>query len=94
MFDWVVTGRPIVFCVPDMANYAYVLRGFYADLLAEAPGPIVHTTAEVADAIKAGADPAHAARLREWQDRFAGQDDGHAAERVVARMVEAGWLMP
>ena len=92
MFDWVVTGRPIVFCVPDMANYAYVLRGFYADLLSEAPGPIVHTTAEVADAIQAGADPAYAERLREWRDRFAGQDDGGAAERVVHRMVEAGWL--
>lgn len=92
MFDWVVTGRPIVFFVPDLADYAQVLRGFYEDLLAEAPGPLVHTTNEVADAIRSGASPEYADRMRAWQDRFVSHDDGHAAERVIQRMIDAGWL--
>jgi CDP-glycerol glycerophosphotransferase (TagB/SpsB family) len=94
MFDWIVTGRPMVFCVPDMANYAYVLRGFYADLLEDPPGPVVHTTAEVAHAIKNSADHAavYAEQWHEWRERFAADDDGNAAERVVSRMVEARWL--
>jgi CDP-glycerol glycerophosphotransferase (TagB/SpsB family) len=94
MFDWVVTGRPIVFCVPDMANYAYVLRGFYADLLVDPPGPVVHTTTEVAQAIQNSADHSleYAEQRREWRERYAAHDDGHAAEHVVRQMVEAGWL--
>ncbi|HJR89233.1 MAG TPA: CDP-glycerol glycerophosphotransferase family protein [Aeromicrobium sp.] len=94
MFDWVVTGRPIIFCVPDMANYAYVLRGFYADLLEDPPGPVVHTTAEVADAVRASGSHGrlYAEQVREWRSRFAAHDDGRAAERVVERMAEAGWL--
>lgn len=94
MFDWVVTGRPIIFCVPDMANYAYVLRGFYADLLQDPPGPIVHTTTEVARAIREAGSRTddYADQMREWRERFAAHDDGRAAENVVQRMVDAGWL--
>jgi len=94
MFDWVVTGRPIVFFVPDMANYAYALRGFYADLLEDPPGPVVHTTTEVADAIQTSGEHRlnYADQLQEWRERFAAHDDGHAAENVVKRMLEAGWL--
>lgn len=96
MFDWIVTGRPIVFCVPDLAHYAYVLRGFYADLLSEAPGPVVHTTSEVAHAIATSADYAreYAEQLESWQDRFTADDDGRAAESAVQHMIEAGWLNP
>jgi CDP-glycerol glycerophosphotransferase (TagB/SpsB family) len=94
MFDWIVTGRPIVFCVPDLAHYAYASRGFYADLLADPPGPVVHTTAEVAYAIGAADDHAreYAEQLESWRERFAAHDDGHAAEHVVKRMTDAGWL--
>jgi CDP-glycerol glycerophosphotransferase (TagB/SpsB family) len=94
MFDWIVTGRPIIFCVPDLAHYAYASRGFYADLLADPPGPVVHTTAEVAYAIGAADDHAreYAEQRESWWERFAAHEDGHAAENVVKRMVEAGWL--
>jgi CDP-glycerol glycerophosphotransferase (TagB/SpsB family) len=94
MFDWIVTRRPIIFCVPDLAHYAYAARGFYADLLADPPGPVVHTTAEVAYAIEAAEDYTreYADQLDLWRERFAAHDDGHAAEHVVKRMLEAGWL--
>jgi CDP-glycerol glycerophosphotransferase (TagB/SpsB family) len=94
MFDWLATGRPIVFCVPDLDQYAKVLRGFYADLLAEAPGPVVRTTDEVADAIvDLTGDPGRfAEELESWRHRFAPLDDGLAGERVLQQMIAEGWF--
>ena len=94
MFDWVSTGRPIVFHVPDLARYRSELRGFYADLLSEAPGPVVETTADLIDAIRHADEHhhEHAARLRAWQERFTPHDDGRAGQRVVQRMLDAGWF--
>jgi len=62
--------------------------------LAEAPGPVVRTREELLDAI------ADVERSREryrpqanrWRERFTPLDDGHAGERVVRRMIDAGWL--
>lgn len=94
MFDWLVTGRPLVYCVPDLERYASELRGFYADLLAEAPGPVVQTTAQVAYEVSHAEDEAAGfeAILTSWRERFAYRDDGHAAEHVVNHMLELGWF--
>ena len=38
-------------------------------------------------------DPApHAARYREWREKFNARDDGHAAERVVSRILDQGFI--
>jgi CDP-glycerol glycerophosphotransferase (TagB/SpsB family) len=94
MFDWVSTGRPIVFHVPDLARYRGELRGFYADLLSEAPGPVVETTDDLVDAVLHADErlPEHATTLRAWQERFTSHDDGSAGRRVVQRMIDAGWF--
>jgi CDP-glycerol glycerophosphotransferase len=94
MFDFAATGRPMVFFTPDLAHYSEDLRGFYFDLLAEAPGPVVQTRDELRDAIlEAEAHrPGFEARARAWAERFAPHDDGGAGERVVTRMIDAGWL--
>jgi CDP-glycerol glycerophosphotransferase (TagB/SpsB family) len=94
MFDWLVTGKPIVYCVPDLDRYANELRGFYADLLAEAPGPVVRTTAEVAYEVRhADADAERfESAMASWRERFTYRDDGRAAERVLAHMLELGWF--
>ncbi|MBX3194596.1 MAG: CDP-glycerol glycerophosphotransferase family protein [Microbacteriaceae bacterium] len=51
MFDFAGTGKPVVFFTPDLAHYSADLRGFYFDLLAEAPGPVVHDRDALLDAI-------------------------------------------
>ena len=94
MFDWVSTGRPVVFFVPDLARYRGELRGFYADLLSEAPGPVVETADDLVHAVL-HADQlrdVHADGLRAWQKRFAAHDDGQSGRRVVQRMIDADWL--
>jgi CDP-glycerol glycerophosphotransferase len=92
MFDFAATGKPMVFFTPDLDHYADVLRGFYFDLHATSPGPVVQTQDELVDAVLAAPDPAFAERYAAWREKFTPWDDGHAAERVVRRMTAAGWL--
>lgn len=94
MFDFSATGRPIIFFTPDLAHYSSDLRGFYFDLLAEAPGPVVRTREELLDAIADAETERERYRPQaaRWRERFTPLDDGHAGERVVRRMIDAGWL--
>jgi CDP-glycerol glycerophosphotransferase len=88
MFDFAVTGKPMVFFAYDLADYADRQRGFYFDLAPEAPGPLVETTEELIAALRdlpAGA-AAFAERYDRFRERFCHLDDGHAAERVVERL--------
>ena len=92
MFDFTVTGRPIYFFTPDMGHYRDRLRDFYFDLTERAPGPLVATQAELTRAIRSH-DPAQwAQRYAAWRGVFNARDDGHAAERVVARLLDQGYV--
>ncbi|MDN5760501.1 MAG: CDP-glycerol glycerophosphotransferase family protein, partial [Tomitella sp.] len=53
MFDFAVTGRPMVFLVPDIEEYAGTTRGFYLDFREIAPGPMHATTDEVLGSLSA-----------------------------------------
>ncbi len=85
MFDYAILGRPIVLYAYDLERYRDHVRGFYFDLEAEAPGPLVTTTAEVAEAVQEAPDSEE--RYAEAYDRFfvkyCPHDDGQAAARVV-----------
>ena len=88
MFDFAITGKPMLFYTYDLDDYRDRLRGFYLDIAEIAPGPLVATSEELFDAI---ADlPAvaerHADAYTRFRDRFCGLEDGHATERVIARL--------
>jgi CDP-glycerol glycerophosphotransferase len=89
MFDFAVTGKPIVLYAYDLDDYRDRLRGFYFDLFADPPGPVATTTHELLDAL-ADLDRGRAryaepyARFRE---RFCHLEDGHATERVLERVL-------
>lgn len=95
MFDFAITGRPILFFTYDLEHYRDTLRGFYFDLEAEAPGPLIPTSPELLAALRdlAGSD-ALPARYADAYERFRAThcrlDDGGAAARVVDRMLELG----
>jgi CDP-glycerol glycerophosphotransferase len=88
MFDYAVTGRPMVFFTYDLAEYRDNLRGFYFDFEAEAPGPLLATSAEVIaavndiDAVTASYRDAY----QQFAARFCPLDDGKAAARVCDRL--------
>lgn len=91
MFDYSVTGKPMYFLVPDLEHYRGELRGFYFDLAARAPGPLVRTFEEFLAALDE--DPAaYADRYDAWRRMFNARDDGRAAERVVARLLDQGFV--
>jgi CDP-glycerol glycerophosphotransferase len=91
MFDFAVTGKPMVFFAYDIEHYRDTLRGFYFDFEATTPGPLVTTSVEVVDAladldaVRAGS----AAPYEAFRDRFCHLDDGRATARVVERLMAA-----
>ncbi|WP_460775238.1 CDP-glycerol glycerophosphotransferase family protein [Microbacterium sp. GXF7504] len=92
MFDYTVTGKPIVFLVPDLEHFRGELRGFYFDLAERAPGPLVRTQAELVEALAEAPAPEYAERYATWRATFNARDDGRAAERVVARILDQGFV--
>lgn len=93
MFDFTVTGKPIYFLVPDMEHYRGELRGFYFDLEQRAPGPLVRTQEQLVEALGDGSIPdLFEQEYARWRSVFNARDDGRAAERVVARMIDRGWI--
>ena len=88
MFDFAPTGRPILFFTYDLEEYRDDLRGFYFDLEAEAPGPLLATSAEVIEAV-ANLDTVAAgyrAAYQRFAARFCPLDDGKAAVRACDRI--------
>ena len=84
MFDYTVTGKPIMFLAPDLERYR-AERGFYFDFEALAPVPILSTDVEVLHWLghldQLSRD--FPARYRSWQQKFDALEDGNAAARVV-----------
>ncbi len=87
MFDYAVLDRPIVIYAPDWETYR-AERGTYFDLMAEPPGAVATTQAELTDVLRSGqAEDAVSAALRsEFRARYCSLEDGRAAERVVRRL--------
>jgi CDP-glycerol glycerophosphotransferase len=89
MFDFAITGRPILFFTYDLEHYRDQLRGFYFDFEATAPGPLVGTSEELVRNLRDLAPvveryaPAYAA----FREAFCDLDDGAASQRVVDRML-------
>ena len=87
MFDFAVTGRPMVFHCPDLADYRDRLRGFYFDFEGTAPGPITVDAASLAECVVAGLNNgvplSHRAAYDAFSKRYAGWEDGSAADQVA-----------
>jgi CDP-glycerol glycerophosphotransferase len=91
MFDFAVTGRPIIFYTYDLDDYRDRLRGFYFPLEPEAPGPLVMTEEALVAALTdlPGVAARHAERYGRFRARYCHLEDGHATDRVLERMLAA-----
>ncbi|WP_440099712.1 bifunctional glycosyltransferase/CDP-glycerol:glycerophosphate glycerophosphotransferase [Streptosporangium sp. H16] len=88
MFDFAVTGKPMLFYTYDLERYRDEVRGFYFDFEAEAPGPLLRTTEEVVAAVR-DADEVHAKYRKPYDAftaRFCPLEDGGASARAVDRI--------
>jgi len=84
MFDFAVTGKPLIFYTYDLETYRDVDRGFYFELEPVAPGPVVRTQDELTAALSdlPGVRRAYAERYRAFRTTYCALDDGHATRRV------------
>lgn len=84
MFDYVNTGKPILFLVPDIDEYRDVTRGFYFDFESIAPGPLCRNTSEITDAL----DKLYSIRRKysevynSFRERFAPNDSERTGAEV------------
>jgi len=87
-FDYALTGRPMVFLVPDLEDYTSGTRGFLFPFSDSAPGPLVSTTEDVVALVR------DTPRLRgDWAGRIAAfnaafnpYQDGKAAARLLSEL--------
>lgn len=89
MFDFVNTGRPILFFTWDLEEYRDNLRGFYFDFEAEAPGPLLLDSSEVIDALERldEVSAEHADRYAAFRAKYTELEDGRASERFIERFL-------
>lgn len=87
LFDYAPLGRPMIVFAYDLETYRDEVRGFYLDPATELPGPVVRTTAELAEALRA---PVAAPGQAAFAARFCAADDGGAAARVVDLLFRPG----
>jgi CDP-glycerol glycerophosphotransferase len=92
MFDFAITGKPLVFFTYDLDDYRDRLRGFYFDLADVAPGPMVSTSKELVATLGdlAGVAAEHRDRYARFRETFAVLEDGHATERVLDLLFPSG----
>ncbi len=88
MFDFAVTGKPIILYAYDLEHYRDRLRGFTFDLDAEAPGPVVLDRDHLADALLDldGVRADYGAKYAAFRDRYCHLEDGHATDRVLTAL--------
>ncbi len=94
MFDFAITGKPLLFYTYDLEHFREELRGFYYDLAEIAPTPLYGTSRELVDAL-ADVDRLAAAtadRYARFRETFCSREDGRATERVLDLLTAVGAL--
>lgn len=87
MFDYANTGKPMVLFVPDRKHYDESIRGFYLDF-DSIPAPMCETSDQMVKELRAldSYNARYGDAYRTFRETYCPHDDGHAAERVLARV--------
>ena len=85
MFDFAVTGKPMIFYTYDLAHYRDNVRGFYFDFVPDAPGPVVEALPDLLRALsRLDALPdRYRDRYEAFRELYCHLEDGRATDRVV-----------
>ncbi|KHL19278.1 CDP-glycerol glycerophosphotransferase [Mumia flava] len=83
-FDWALTGKPMVFFVPDLDDY-FGARPPLFDFAPTAPGPLVASTEAVVDALNDldGVRATYADAIATFNKTYNALHDGRATDRVI-----------
>ena len=85
MFDFAITGKPLLFFTYDLPHYREKVRGLYFELGQTAPGPVLERQEDLADALLdlSEVQRRYHRRYGRFQHRFGRLADGRATERVL-----------
>jgi CDP-glycerol glycerophosphotransferase len=88
MFDYAITGRPMLFHAYDLDPGANGVDGFPFDFAETVPGPLVRTADELAGALGdiERVQAEYASRYADFTAKFCELADGQASARVVDRL--------
>lgn len=90
VYDFAVTGKPMILHVPDLEHYRDRARGLYFDYESWAPGPLTRSTEELVEVLGHDRQPtASESYYEEFRRRFCPHEDGRSTQRVVRRLLEA-----
>ncbi len=89
VYDFAVTGKPIILFAPDLERYRDSVRGLYFDYEDWAPGPVTTTQEQLAAALSGLQDhgPEWGPRYSAFVQRFCPHEDGLAGQRVAERLL-------
>ncbi|CAI3800243.1 CDP-glycerol glycerophosphotransferase family protein [Pseudarthrobacter sp. MM222] len=92
MFDFSVTGKPLVFFVPDWDFYTGAGRGVYFDLADKAPGPLCRTREDVIEVLRnlKESRSIYQEPYAAWVKEFNPWDNPRSSEAVFSRILELG----
>ncbi len=82
IFEYCLTGRPMIFYAYDYEEFSEQGRGFYYEYASFVPGPVVYTAHEAAEIIRREAFELH--KASRFTERFYGIRDARATERLLA----------
>ncbi len=88
MIEYSALNKPTVFFTYDLDYYLANERGFYYDFETTVPGPIVHTSDELIDAIKN--ERFDKSKISEFVKTQFDEIDGHSSERIVDYLLNGG----
>lgn len=86
VFEYCITGKPMIFFAYDLEEFSDHGRGFYEDYVSYVPGPMVRTCAEVLDVIK-NKDYSFD-KIRTFNNENFPNLDGKATERII-KLIES-----
>lgn len=81
MFDFALTGKPMVFYTYDLEEYVGRTRGVYFDITKEAPGPLVKTNEELLEALKSGGK-GNESRVQLFRDKYLTYECANSSEKI------------
>lgn len=81
MFDFALTGNPMIFFTYDLDEYVNQTRGVYFDIRTEGPGPIVKTNEELLEALKAGGK-GNEDRVKLFRDKYLTYECANSSELI------------
>jgi CDP-glycerol glycerophosphotransferase len=91
MFDFAITGKPMIFYIPDEEEYANEMRGFYFPMAEEIPGRLVTTKNELLEEVmtwKSTNQICKSEKYELFKEKFTSLEDRKASEKIINTIIK------